>query len=263
VNSLSARPILGLCLLAAGVRRWPRRSGKSSIFTTTRSPAFIISDMQFPSARRGVAVGVIRDGKREEPSRWSLPMAASTGRRCRSRKPPVSLFFLNENLGWLVTTKGLWQTVEAGRTWTKLPKLPTEIYRVYFLDEKHGWAIGPKKTALETHDGGKTWIALGAAAPEDTAKISTTAPTPGSPSRPRAIGLITGWNIPPRRFEPALPNWVDPDTALRQRETPHLSYTLTTSDAGVQLDRRVGVVIRNHRPRPLRAGWQGLGADAV
>lgn len=231
MNSLLARPIIGLCLLAAGVVPVAAQQWQIQYFYDHPKSSFIICDMQFPSARRGVAVGVLREGKREEPSSVVTADGGLNWQTVPLKEPPVSLFFLNENLGWLVTTKGLWQTVEAGRSWTKLPKLPTDIFRVYFLDEKHGWAIGPKKTALETLDGGQTWTALGAATPEDSEDINYSSYTWIAFATPRN-GLITGWNIPPRRFEAPLPNWMDPDTALRQRETPHLSFTLTTSDGG-------------------------------
>jgi photosystem II stability/assembly factor-like uncharacterized protein len=194
---------------------------------------FIISDLQFPSAKRGVAVGAIRDGKKEEPTSVVTSDGGLHWETVLLKEMPVSLFFLNENLGWLVTTKGLWQTVEAGRSWTKLPKIPADIYRVLFVDEKTGWAIGPKKTALETHDGGQTWSPLAAAAADYGEDINYSAYTWITFATPR-VGLITGWNIPPKAFGPPLPDWVDPDTALRQRDTPHLSYALSTSDAGAK-----------------------------
>jgi hypothetical protein len=39
----------------------------NSVFLRPREIHFVICDMQFPSASRGVAVGVVRDAKREEP----------------------------------------------------------------------------------------------------------------------------------------------------------------------------------------------------
>jgi photosystem II stability/assembly factor-like uncharacterized protein len=131
----------------------------------------------------------------------------------------------------MVTAKGLWQTTESGRAWTKLPKVGAQITRVYFLDEQHGWAIGPEKTALETRDGGKTWTHLSIATPEFgenpdySAYTWITFPT-------ATTGLITGWNIPPNRNAPELPNWVNPEAALNQQELPHLSFTLATNDGG-------------------------------
>ncbi|HUB78364.1 MAG TPA: hypothetical protein VMB03_06185 [Bryobacteraceae bacterium] len=227
------RPIALLCLLAAGVSAAAAQKWEIQYFYDHAKSSFVICDMQFPSASRGVAVGVIREGRREDPSSVVTADGGLHWQTVPLKEPPVSLFFLNENLGWLVTTKGLWQTVEAGRSWTKLPKLPAEIFRVYFIDEKHGWGIGPKKTALETRDGGQSWSPLVAASAQDGEDVNFSCYTWIAFATPRN-GLITGWNIPPRRFDTLLPNWMDPDTALRQRETPHLSFSLTTSDSGAE-----------------------------
>jgi photosystem II stability/assembly factor-like uncharacterized protein len=35
------------------------------------------------------------------------------------KDPPASLFFLNESVGWMVTPKGIYKTVESGRSWKK------------------------------------------------------------------------------------------------------------------------------------------------
>jgi hypothetical protein len=232
VNSPFARPFFGLWLLAMGASPLAAQKWQIQYFYDHAKSTFVICDLQFPSTSRGVAVGVIRDGKREQPTSVLTADGGLHWQMVPLKEAPVSLFFLNESLGWMVTTKGLWQTVEAGRSWTKLPKLPGEIFRVHFLDENHGWAIGPKKTALATSDGGKTWNLLGAAAAEDGEDLNYSAYTWITFATPRD-GLITGWNIPPKRFAPLAPSWMDPESASRQRDTPHLSFTLTTSDAGV------------------------------
>jgi hypothetical protein len=233
VNSLFARPVFGLWLVAMGVSPVAAQKWQIQYFYDHAKSSFIIGDMQFPSAKRGVAVGVIRERGREDPMSVVTSDGGLHWQTVPLKEIPVSLFFLNENLGWMVTAKGLWQTVEAGRTWTKLPKVPAEIYRVQFVDETNGWAIGPRKTALGTHDGGKTWSPLSAAAAQDGEDINYSAFTWIAFATPR-LGLITGWNIPPKRFGPPLPNWVDPDTALRQRDSPHLSFTLATADGGAK-----------------------------
>jgi photosystem II stability/assembly factor-like uncharacterized protein len=192
---------------------------------------FAVSDLQFSSATHGVAVGVIHGTRRDEPFSVVTSDAGEHWEPFPLKETPISLFFLNENQGWLVTAKGLWQTSTSGTVWTKLPKVGAEITRVYFLDEQHGWAIGPKKNALETRDGGKSWIHLSAATPqfgEDPDYSAYTWITFASPQR----GFITGWNIPPNRNAPELPDWVNPAAALKVPDTPHSSFTLTTNDGG-------------------------------
>jgi photosystem II stability/assembly factor-like uncharacterized protein len=231
VSSRFGWPIFGLLLVAIGVSPLAAQKWQIQYFYDHAKSTFIISDLQFPSVNRGIAVGVISTGKHEDPMSVVTSDGGQHWQNVPLKEAPLSLFFLNENLGWMVTAKGLWQTVEAGRSWTKLPKVPAEIYRVHFIDDKRGWAVGPKKTALETHDGGKTWIALGAATAENFEDTNYTSYTWIDFATPRD-GLITGWNNPPKPYGPPLPSWMDPETALRERDVQHVSYTLTTSDGG-------------------------------
>ncbi|MEI9971663.1 MAG: YCF48-related protein [Ignavibacteriota bacterium] len=175
------RPIFGLWLLALAASPLAAQKWQIQYFYDHSKSNFEICDLRFPSATRGVAVGVITTGKHESPMSVVTADGGAHWQSVPLKETPLSLFFLNENLGWMVTGKGLWQTVEAGRSWTKMPKLPAEIYRVHFVDENHGWAIGPKKTALETTDGGKTWKPLGLRQ-RKRRKTPGTQPTPGLPS---------------------------------------------------------------------------------
>jgi hypothetical protein len=221
---------LGVFTLIAGplaAQHW-----QTQFFYDKGKSQFVINDLKFPSASRGVAVGLIVGQKRQDPMSYVTADGGAHWNSIALKEPPVSLFFLNENLGWLVTTKGLWKTDEAGKSWQKLQAVRghSQFLRVYFVDEKNGWAVGPKKTVMETHDGGERWVPLSVATntpglPEYSAYTWVSFATP-------AFGLITGWNIPPRSTLLRRPEWVDPEAAVRIRETPHLSYTLATSDGG-------------------------------
>ena len=191
-----------------------------------------IVDMAFPSPARGVAVGVIEENGGH---RKSVAVVTSDGganwQLVDLPEQPVSLFFLKEELGWMVTTKGgLWETTETGKNWRKLPKPASEILRVAFTTENDGWAVGGKKKVLETHDGGKRWTPVAAAA-EPPGNADHSAYTWIAFANPEA-GIITGWNIPPQNTFQRLPDWVDPEEALSRRDLPHLSYSLVTKDAG-------------------------------
>jgi len=190
----------------------------------------VFTDIAFPSAKRGVAVGYITDTKREQPVSLVTADAGEHWERLPLKDLPVSLFFLNENLGWLVTESGLWRTTEAGRNWIKLPNPPIYIVRVLFLDENHGWAVGGRKSILETFDGARHWKPVAAAAtppgnPDYSAYTWIAFADPQN-------AVITGWNIPARVWGFDKPDWVDPQSALRRPDRPHLTYSLSSHDGG-------------------------------
>jgi hypothetical protein len=192
--------------------------------------SLVFQDIQFFSPTRGMAVGIVVDGKGRKP----VAVNTSDGGEHWSLSPleenPVSLFLLNDTLGWMVTEHGLWQTTEAGKDWRKLPRPPAQPIRVFFVDANNGFAACTKKVVLATHDGGRHWEHVAAAAEPN-----------GAPERSAytwiafvngTYGIITGINQPVQHWGPTFPTWLDPEDALTHRETPHLAYALTTNDAG-------------------------------
>ena len=220
-----------LAALAAWVTPLDAQRWQVQYFYDQNKSSLAINDLHFASAARGVAVGIIHEGSHER----SVALVTSDGgahwQIVPLKEEPLSLFFLNESTGWMVTEKGLWQTTESGKSWSKMPRVPARIFRVYFQDEKNGWAAGARKTVLETHDGGQQWTRVAAAAEqpglaENSAYGWIAFATP-------QLGIITGWNRPPERtFTPQLPEWIDPEAALRHREWPHLALSLETRDGG-------------------------------
>ncbi len=189
-----------------------------------------ISDLQFPTATNGVAVGVIVEGKSRKPVSLVTSDGGAHWTKSDLSEVPISISFLNDSLGWMVTEKGLWVSRELGRNWRRMTKPPAELLRVLFLDEKHGFGVGLKKKVIETVDGGEHWKPVDAAAEP-----------PGDPNFsvynwiafPTARdGIICGLNIPPERSEQQYPDWMDPAEAMRHRDTPHLSYSLSTHNGG-------------------------------
>lgn len=216
---------LSVVILPAEAQRW-----KIQYFYDKERTSLTINDFAFPSAKYGMAVGYVSEGKHETPMSVVTSDGGVHWQLLPLKETPVSLFFLDDSIGWMVTTKGLWRTTEAGKNWTKLPKIPGEVLRVCFTTRMDGVAVGVKKLALMTHDGGETWTA-----------IPTAADQPGDPlysaylwvgfATPN-MGLIVGTNNPPRRFAPLFPDWLDPQATLRMRDVPHLTYALSTGDGG-------------------------------
>lgn len=69
--------------------------------------------------------------------------------------------FVNDKNGWITSGAGIFlMTRNGGESWTT-KKLKTDgLSGIFFIDERHGWAVGRnnKKIAVyETFDGGKIW----------------------------------------------------------------------------------------------------------
>lgn len=188
-----------------------------------------IFDLKFPSAQRGVALGALNQRGKEKPAllvtnnggeKWDFVPMEENG---------LSLFFLDEKHGWLVTDKGLWKTEEAGRTWRKLTSWKG-ILRVSFLSPTHGFAVGHPKSILETDDGGKHWKKVAEAAQPNSKPEYTTYSVidflDGN------FGLITGISKPPRRDLPLNPAWMDPDGGKSRLQVPNLMMLLQTVNGG-------------------------------
>lgn len=225
----SSRPVVALCALlllpAAHAQRW-----EMQYFYDEDKSTLAISDLTFPTAQRGVAVGHIEeeDGRTrgravvtsDGGARWSLVPLPDPG---------LSVFFLNDTLGWAVTTGGIYRSEEGGRSWRKLPKSPRGTLRVWFVSPEHGFAVGLRKSVHQTLDGGKSWQPLPAAAEIKTAAEHTAFHFITFTGQ---VGYICGAHQPPRRDESELPDWLEPEKAVRRKEWPTTAILLATEDGG-------------------------------
>ncbi len=186
-----------------------------------------LNDMAFPDAKHGIACGYTTDRKdKVHPLVLLTNNAGDTWTEVPGKEACLSMFFLDDGTGWMVTDAGIWTTEEAGRNWTKLKTSPTNILRLWFLDRQHGFAAGREKHVFETKDGGTTWTPLAAAT---NAPGSPTYTTYGDINFSGKKGLISGWNIPPSRGGP---DWMETDRAKAEKQVPHLSILLQTHDSG-------------------------------
>jgi hypothetical protein len=212
---------------------WPAAAGAGEhwrlryFYDPQDGSEFQIADLAFPSAQGGMAAGEIETEGRSKPYAVATTDGGKTWLPIRIPEPALSLFFLNERTGWLVSRKNIWRTRDFGREWRKLKRVPGAL-RVYFRDELRGWVVGENKSVLETADGGLTWHAVEAAgkpkaAREDTvySVIAFAGPT---------IGMIAGWSNPPGSEQWTVPDWVAPESA--PREWPGLTISLITQDGG-------------------------------
>jgi hypothetical protein len=219
-----------VCLVAAimAVPAFCAEKWQIAYFYDKENSSLVINDLQFPSPARGVAAGYLDDKGNSKPVIVSTDDGGAHWTVSKLKHVPISLFFLNDKLGWMVTPEGIWRTFDAGREWHELPKSPKLSMKVYFLDESRGFAIGAHKLAYQTGDGGKTWEPIAAAAephtdPEYTVYNNIAFVTPKT-------GLIDGFSSPPRGRDPGKPDWLDAEDT--RREWPHLSIMLDTRDGG-------------------------------
>jgi photosystem II stability/assembly factor-like uncharacterized protein len=185
------------------------------------------TDIEFPSAARGVATGVLREGTKQKPIVLVTSDGGANWSVVETKEPGISLFFLTETDGWMVTPKGVWFTQEAGRSWTRILKR-NGLARVYFLTRERGFAVGSRKTVIRTTDGGRSWKDV----PEVKA-LSTNEDWTIFQAIDFAnaqAGVIAGRSRSPRSQED-VPIWMDPQ-AKNRREWPSLSLMMRTNDGG-------------------------------
>jgi photosystem II stability/assembly factor-like uncharacterized protein len=234
--------LLLLALLAPGLHaaeRWTIQY----YYDEARSTMQLV-DLAFPSATRGVAVGWISDANPSKKPRATSLITSDGGAHWALdalKDEPRSLFFLNDSLGWMVTESGLWLTEESGRAWRKIYDQPKPnaklgpvspgglILRVWFLDEKHGFAVGYQKTVLETLDGGRTWKPVAEAAKPTGNPVFTAYTRIAFDGK---LGLIVGAAVPPRRDLGPFPSWMEPEVASKRKQQPNLTLVLQTKDGG-------------------------------
>jgi hypothetical protein len=219
--------------------------------------SLVINDFKFMTAERGIAAGFLVDRKgkikataitsNDGGAHWTLvPL----------KEVPLSVFFLDENRGWMVGDKFLWSSADGGRTWLKLSELDDAV-RVHFANQEHGWAVGEQKTVYETTDGGKAWKPVSAAAkPESTPE--RTLYNWIDFANPK-VGIVTGWNQPPGRNSSGLPEWMNPDSTRFRKETPRVSIFLQTRDSGKTWDATTGSLFGHVTCVRLSPAGFGLG----
>jgi hypothetical protein len=215
--------LLALPGLAHAAERW-----KIQFFYDKASSSLNIQDLTCPSTTRCIAVGSIEDKKghvkgtsisTDDGGRnWSLADVS---------EQPISLFFLNDSLGWMATDRGVWSTNDAGRTWKKLEGLKKGILEVYFLSPLHGYAIGFPKAVYETVNGGKNWTKLVVADRPDTGLQETVYECISFQGQ---HGVIGGNTMPPGTDD--TPAWLNPAEARHHRERQSTVVVLETMDGG-------------------------------
>ena len=180
------------------------------------------------SEKRGVLVGVIDKKGRTRNVCFVTNDGGENWTEVKLKDTPVSLFFLNDSIGWMVTRKDLYVTEESGLTWKKI-KAPNELLKVYFRDPMNGWGVGLEKNVWRTTNGGHDWEPVPEAEKPQSDENRTVYAWIAFADE--NIGMIGGWNVP-RRPQPRVPAWMDPASARRRYQIPQLSLILETKNGG-------------------------------
>jgi len=215
--------ILALLCIPLHAEKWKR-----VFFHDVDDSSLNIVDLKFPTAKRGIGIGVVVEKGKPK----GVTVTSSDGGQNWNVAPfpelPMSLFFLNDSLGWMVTDGGVWRTDEAGRDWRKI-KSVKGMNQIEFFDPQHGFLTGRRKQILETADGGKTWTKLAILkSVESSDEYTTFAELAFSGN----YGIMTGHSRPPRRNYGEIPEWMESYSKSRRREWPNLMIVLSTSDSG-------------------------------
>jgi hypothetical protein len=219
--------------------------------------SLVINDFKFLTAQHGVAVGFITDQKGKiKATALTSEDGGAHWKLAPLKEVPISLFFLNENRGWMVGDKSTSLTDDGGRTWRKISELEDAL-RVYFVTDQHGWAVGEQKKVYETTDGGKEWQEVPAAAQPESSPEHTVYNWVDF-AGPK-IGIITGWNQPPGKGQSGVPEWMNPAGSRFRRETPRVSIFLQTRDGGKTWNASTGSLFGHVTCVRLSPAGFGLG----
>ena len=197
------RGIAALLLLASplAAQRW-----RTQYFYDQDKTALHFVDMQFPSATRGVAVGVIEEqGKRKK----SVAIVTSDGgahwQTVDLPDVPVSLVLSERRPGLAGHRQGRAVADHRGRQeLEEAPQAPRGDAAGSLHFRKRRMGGRHEEAGFETHDGGKRWTPLGAAdEPPGNPHYSTYTFIAFASQQ---FGIITGYNLPPRHTTQRLPD---------------------------------------------------------
>jgi photosystem II stability/assembly factor-like uncharacterized protein len=145
--------------------------GKNWTETLIRAPDIQIerlSSIHFVNPEIGWAVGndTLQNGVLIKTTDGGATWRAT---RLQQKQLPTTVFFVDENNGWMGGTtafgeddeeprpSAIMSTIDGGATWQPQNNVPIAILDLFFLDNKTGWASGALGYLYHTDDGGLSW----------------------------------------------------------------------------------------------------------
>lgn len=217
--------VLLLCCGAAAAGKWELQYEHVDTEYDLR-----LLDMAFIDANRGVASGILTSRKRDRVRPVNLVTTnGKTWTVVDTKKACQDLFALPEGVLFAACEDGIYRSNELGKDWERLAKL-SGIERIWFTSAIRGFAIGQQKAFYETTDGGRRWSAVKTQPELTTSKDHSTLHQIDFADAKN--GIITGWSRIPNAGRELFPDWMMPDRAVRQRDTPHVNFLVDTRDGG-------------------------------
>lgn len=199
--------LLLLLCLPVGAAQW-----KMQYFYDKDTSSLEIRDLRCPAVKTCLAASVLVDKGKPKGTLVATYDGGAHWSNIDLKELPYSLFFLDSSTGWMVTNKGIWQTLESGRDWKKMSSLKG-VERVWFIDATHGFAVGEMKSIYETKNSGKDWTKLNVPTPRtmEDKDVVYQGVTFSSPNH----GVIYGsWN-PMQAIQQA--EWMEMDVTKRPK----------------------------------------------
>jgi hypothetical protein len=125
------------------------------------------------------------------------------------------------------------------------------------VDPQRGWAVGSFRTFYETQDGGVHWSRV-KVAEQLNMGVQSTHFSWVDFMNPQ-VGIVTGFSRPLRLRESPVPDWLDPESALKRRQWPGLSVSLETRDSGRTWKQSVASLFGSISRLRLSPNGLGLG----
>jgi hypothetical protein len=248
------RGILLAALLAVTAAAAPAKF-ELRYFYDKNDSALDILELKFVSARRAIAIGILRDRDRVKGALLETNDGGETWAMQPFRELPRAMFFLKDSVGWIVTDRGLWRSEEGGRDWKKIHSRKG-LLAIHFLDAANGFAAGAPKLFLRTADGGKTWAKVPEGDQPETKPENTAYTVIGFTGARQ--GLVGGFSAPPQPRDSRYPDWMEPEVAKYRRQRPAVLILIETNDGGATW-RPAMASMFGRLTRLVLAGREGLG----
>ena len=152
--------------------------GSGRVIAKTTDGGLTWQTQMADAAAPRVAVGVldaasVSDAYAISNGLWATHDGGTTSRPVRSNidtRRISALSFTTGLVGWATENGSIFKTTDGGRHWEREYK-GTDAFRVDFVDEQDGWAVGANGLVLHTSDGGRSWSKVDAGTQLDLSSV--------------------------------------------------------------------------------------------